>query len=320
MSEPEGPVFQELVPQDVRDYWVHEAHNFTPWLADSIRNEDASHLEDVLGLDVEIVETEKSVGRYNLDILAEVVDDGRQVVIENQLDQSDHDHLGKAIAYAAGVNADIIVWIAPTFNDEHQDAIQWLNQNSREGVDLFAIRLEVWRIGDSQPAIRLNPVEKPSEWKRKAQRSGGEITETKELQEEFWTQFRDRIDDSSTILRPRKPKPIHYYGNPIGKSGFHISFVVLSQENELRLDLNIEDDEEAFWELKSEEEAIEQELGREVEWGEPRETRTGKMRSNLSIARDGDLENREKWGEYFDWYIEYGERFHNVFHNRIQQF
>ena len=128
-----------------------------------------------------------------MDILAEVVGDNRNVVIENQLDPSDHDHLGKSIAYASGVDADIIVWIAPQFYDEHRDAIMWLNQNSREAVDLFAIRLEVWRINDSDPAVRLNPIAEPSEWREKAQRSDEELSDMKELQEEFWTEFRDRI-------------------------------------------------------------------------------------------------------------------------------
>jgi hypothetical protein len=94
MSEPKWPEFQELSSQNVRDYWNHEAHDFTPWLADSIQTEDSSHFEDVLGLDLEVIETERSVGRYNLDILAEVVDDDRQLVIENQLEEFDHDHLG----------------------------------------------------------------------------------------------------------------------------------------------------------------------------------------------------------------------------------
>jgi hypothetical protein len=169
------PEFSQLELQDVREYWEDEARDFTPWLANSIGTEEVSKLEDALGLDLEVIETEKSVGRYNVDILAEVVDDNRNVVIENQLSSSDHDHLGKSIAYASGVDADIIVWIAPRFYDEHRDAMQWLNQNSREGVDLFALRLEVWTIGDSDPAIRLNPVAEPSEWKEKAQRSEGEL-------------------------------------------------------------------------------------------------------------------------------------------------
>jgi hypothetical protein len=320
MSEFEEPVFHELVPQNARDYWEHEAHDFTPWLANSIRDEDSSYLEDVLGLDLEVAEIEKSVGRYSLDILAEVVDDSRQVVIENQLDESDHDHLGKSIAYASGVDADIIVWIASAFNDEHRDAFRWLNQNSQEGIDLFAIRLEVWKISDSPPAIRLNSVEDPSEWKKKAQRSSDEISELKELQEEFWTQLRDQIKQSSTQLSPRKPRPLHYYSNPIGKSGFHISFINLSKEDELQVDLIIKDDEEAFWELKSEDETLEEELGREIQWKEPRETRGGNMRSNIRVVRAANLENREEWEEYFNWLLKYGERFHEVFGDRIQRF
>lgn len=310
--------FKELEQQDVREYWKHEAQEFTPWLADQLRAEDASHLEDVLGLDLEVIETEKNVGKYSVDILAEVADDERKVVIENQLGQSDHDHLGKSIAYAAGVDADIIVWIAPIFNDEHRDAVGWLNQNSREGVDLFAIRLEVWRIGDSPPAVRLNPVENPSEWKKKAQRAKRSVSETKELQEKLWTELRDRIEESKTPLRARKPRARHYYTNPIGKAGFNISFVNISKENKLRIDLIINDDEEAFWELESQKDAIEAEIGSALVWDEPRETRSGRMRSNISLVRDGKLTDTKRWDEYIDWMINHGEGFHEVFYDRIQ--
>jgi hypothetical protein len=306
------PEFASLEPQDVRDYWTHEEQEFTPWLAEAIEAEDASDLENVLGLDLEVIQREKSVGKYKVDIFARAVDDGRNVVIENQLSDSDHNHLGKAIAYAAGLDADIIVWIAPSFNDEHTDAFQWLNTNSREGVDLFAVRLEIWRIADSPPAVRLNPVEEPSEWKEKAKRTEGELTETKQLQEEFWTEFRDRIKEARTPLRPRKPRPSHYYSNPIGKSGFHIAFSVDTREDKLH--------EDAFWELQSEAETIEQELGTDVVWEEPRETRSGKMRSNIRIVRNGDIENRDRWDEYFDWMLTSGEKFHDVFSGRLDQF
>jgi hypothetical protein len=116
--------FAALEPQDVHEYWAHEEYEFTPWVADEIGADEPSQLENTLGIDLEVIEQEKSVGKYSVDIYAEVVDDGRTVIIENQLGTSDHDHLGKAIAYAAGLDADIIVWIAPTFNDEHLDAIQ----------------------------------------------------------------------------------------------------------------------------------------------------------------------------------------------------
>ena len=315
MSESEKSPFGELAIQNVRDYWESEPRDFTPYLANSIQEEDTSSLEDTLGLDLDVVGKERQVGNFYLDILAEVVDDDRRVVIENQLEQSDHDHLGKSLAYAAGVDADIVVWIAPSFNDEHQDAVQWLNQNSQEGIDLFAIQLEVWKIDDSLPAIRLNPVEKPSEWKNRIQQSTRDLTELEELRIEFWTQFRDRVEEATTQLRPRKPRPINHVSNPIGKSGFHISFVHVNDDDELRLDLRIED-EESFRELKDEGESIENDLGESVRWREPPKPNS---RGYISVARDARLERREEWDEYCDWFLKRGERFHEVFADRIQQ-
>jgi hypothetical protein len=313
------PEFASLEPQDVREYWEHEEYDFTPWLANEIEAEGASDLEDVLGLDVEIIEREKSVGKYNVDIYAQVVDDGRTIVIENQLKDSDHDHLGKAIAYAAGVDADIIVWIAPEFNDEHRDAMQWLNENSREGVDLFAIRLEVWQIESSPPAVRFNPVEKPSEWKEKAQRSRGELSDRDKRREEFWTAFRDRIEETKTPLSSRKPYPSHYYSNPIGVGGYHISFYVDEDEEELGLELIFEDDAEGFETFRDNASELEVELGEDIYWGDLRETRTGKMRSELGVKREADIEDRDRWDEYFDWMLAMGERFHDVFPERLRE-
>lgn len=317
MSQFDPPEFRELEPQDVRDFWEHEAHEFTPWLAESIRDEDASHLEDVLGLDLELKEIEKSVGKYSVDILAEVIDDGRQIVIENQLEASDHDHLGKCIAYAAGVDADIIVWISPQFNDEHKDAFQWLNKNSREGVDLFAVRLEVWRIGDSPPAVRLNPIEDPSEWKEKAKRSEGELSDTKKLQEEYWTQFRDLIEERDTPLRARKPKPQHWYNNPIGKSGFGLSFTTNTKTDCIYCTLVIYDDAEAFEQFLSQKDEIEDEIGANLSWTGPDDSKAKRERGKITISREADI-SKDDWTEHHEWMIKFGERFHDVFYDRIQ--
>ena len=313
------PDFASLESQDVREYWKHEANDFTPWLADQIRDEPVSELEDTLGLDLEVIEEEKSVGRYNVDILAEVVDDNRNVVIENQLNSSDHDHLGKSIAYASGVDADIIAWIAPRFYDEHRDAMQWLNENSREGVNLFAIRLEVWRIGESEPAVRLNPVVEPSEWKEKAQRSEDELTETQQLREEFWTSFRDYIEENSIPLSARKPPTTYYYNNPIGRSGFTLQFTIKSTENELGVGLVIGDDATAYQKLADEKEEIAAQFDQSLEWEEPEETRSGKERSRIMATKQVNVTNDEEWHEYHQWMQETGEQFHEVFYDRLQR-
>lgn len=319
MTAFEGPNFQNLESQDVRTYWEHEAHEFIPWLASEIQSEDPSHLEDVLEIDLEVIEVEKRVGKYSVDILAHVESDGRTVVIENQLGASDHDHLGKAIAYAAGVDADIIVWIAPRFNTEHGDAIQWLNDNSREGIDLFAIRLEVWTIGDSKPAVRFNPVKQPSEWKERARRTENELSDREERREAFWTAFRDRIEEEQTPLQVRKPSSRLFYSNPIGKAGFHLSFVFNTTEDERYITLIIESDEDAYRQLKAEREQIEDEIGAPLDWIDPEETRGGNMRSQIQLRTDGSLDDQDTWDDHLDWFMTYGERFHDVFYDRLQR-
>lgn len=311
--------FASLESQDVREYWEHEERDFTPWLADQIRAETDSKLENTLELDLTVKEEEKSVGRYNVDILAEVVDDNRNVVIENQLGSSDHDHLGKSIAYASGVDADIIVWIAPRFYDEHRDAIHWLNENSREGVDLFAIRLEVWTIGGSDPAVRFNPVAEPSEWKEKAQRSDKELTDTQQLREEFWTALRDQIEARDTPLSPRKPPTSYYYNNPIGRSGFKLQFRIKVTENEAAVGLLIPDNPEAYFHLHEHQEAIANRFKRDLVWSDPEETRSGRERSEIMLTRRANIREKEEWDELIQWMIENGERFHDVFYDRLQQ-
>lgn len=315
----DGRDFQELESQDVRKYWKHEAREFTPWLADEIESEGDSRLKDVLGLDLEVVETERSVGKYSVDILARTGTDGRNVVIENQLTPSDHDHLGKSIAYAAGVDADIIVWIASQFNDEHRDAVQWLNSNSREGIDLFALRLEVWKIADSPPAVRLNPVDKPSEWKEKARRTEDELSKKEQRREEFWTRFRDRIEEEQTPLRAWKPGPRLFYQNPIGKGGCHLSFVFDVTESERYITLVIEDDETLFYQLEDQRDEIENEIGHSLDWVNPEETRSGKMRSQIQLRSHGSLDDRDSWEDHIDWFMEYGGKFNEAFFERLQQ-
>ncbi|WP_254537557.1 DUF4268 domain-containing protein [Halomarina litorea] len=316
MAEPQ---FASLELQDAREYWKHESRDFTPWLAEKIKAEAPSKLERTLGLDLNFIEREKSVGKYSVDILAEAADDGRNVVIENQLTTSDHDHLGKSIAYAAGVDADIIVWLAPQFNDEHRDAVQWLNEHSREAVDLFALRLEVWQIEDSPPAVRLNAVVEPSTWKEKAQRSADALTETEQLQEAFWTEFRNRAKETDTPMGSRKPKALHRYNCSIGRSGFTVSFVVDMSDDLLRARLLITDDAEAFRELKSQQEAIENEVGEGLKWDTPMETSSGNLRSQIYLTRQGDITDRENWDEYIEWMVEIGEEFYEAFGDRIQE-
>jgi hypothetical protein len=138
----------ELGQLEPRTLWTREAYDFTPWLADNL-----SLLGEALGLDLELAQIEPAVGAFNADITARDTGRDRHVIIENQLEPTDHGHLGQLITYAAGLDAAVIAWISPEIREEHRQAIDWLNRHTSEKIEFFAIALEVVRIGDSKPAV-----------------------------------------------------------------------------------------------------------------------------------------------------------------------
>ena len=165
----------ELV--NLRDVWQHEAHDFTKWLAEE---ENLTLLGETIGIEMELLETESSVGSFSADIFAEEVGTGRKVVIENQLEDTNHDHLGKIITYAAGKGAEVVIWVVAHARDEHKQAIEWLNEHTDSDFAFFLVEIEVWRIGKSVPAPRFNIVERPNDWAKMVKLSN-ESTEGKRL-------------------------------------------------------------------------------------------------------------------------------------------
>ncbi len=149
---------------DVRSIWQHEAHAFTPWLADSLHI-----LGEALGMDLEVLQQEASVGRFSLDILAREVCRDIKVAIENQLEETDHGHLGQLLTYAAGYDARVVIWVTPTFHDEHRAAIDWLNRWTPEEIEFYAVELRAIRIADSLPAPEFRPVAFPNGWSKQRQ-------------------------------------------------------------------------------------------------------------------------------------------------------
>ena len=138
------PALGRLVPVEVRDYWTHEAHEFTPWLAepDSIKL-----LGDTLGLQLEVEKTEATVGPFRADILCKDPSSEELVVIENQLEGSDDAHLGALLTYGAGVASGTIIWVARSLTDQHRAALDWLNRVTESGVNFFVV--EIARPGGS---------------------------------------------------------------------------------------------------------------------------------------------------------------------------
>lgn len=184
----------ETVP--LRTAWVHEAGAFTPWLAQNL-----DRLSDALGIPLELVGAEVRVTQFSADILARNVADGSAVLIENQLEESDHGHLGQIMTYLAGTEAQTIVWVAPRFFDAHLSAIRWLNEHTAKSFSFFAVEVRVVRIGNSPLAPVFDVVERPNDWERTVQeqaRQTGQLSGIGEFRKAFWTHLIARHPSEQT--------------------------------------------------------------------------------------------------------------------------
>jgi hypothetical protein len=150
--------FGTLERVSARAGWPHEAHEFTPWLAENV-----SLLGEALGLSLELQAREHKVGRYSLDLLLSDSAE-RTVIVENQFEQTDHDHLGKLLTYCAGTEADVVIWIAERLNEEHAAVLEWLNENTRAGIGFFGVELELLRIDKSPLAPNFRVLVQPNDW------------------------------------------------------------------------------------------------------------------------------------------------------------
>jgi hypothetical protein len=185
------PTIAPLTPANVREAWAHEAHDFTPWLAENIEG-----LSQAIGIPLELEGCEVSVDSFSADILARNPKDDTRVLIENQLEGSDHIHLGQIMTYLAGLDAKTVIWIATGFRDAHLSAINWLNEHTEESMAFFAIELKVVRIGDSPYAPIFDVVARPNAWERRlhaATSGNGEVSELTRKRTEFWQAYVDRV-------------------------------------------------------------------------------------------------------------------------------
>lgn len=151
----------KLEKVNLRDIWANEEYDFSVWLS---KEENLKELSNTVGIDIILEERESAVGKYSVDIYGKEDGTDRKVVIENQLEDSNHDHLGKIITYASGKDAKTIIWIVKRARDEHRQAIEWLNAHTDEEVGFFLLEIELWKIGDSAPAPKFNVVSKPNDW------------------------------------------------------------------------------------------------------------------------------------------------------------
>src|SRR5579871_38830 len=211
----------QLTKVNLRDAWETEAGDFTPWLA---QKENICILGNAIGLDLEVEAQEKEVGPFKADILCKDTATGNWVLIENQLERTDHTHLGQLLTYAAGLDAVTIVWVATRFTEEHRAALDWLNKVTAEGINFFGLEVELWRIGSSPVAPKFNIVSQPNDWSRTVSESArrietGDLSQTAQLQLAYWTAFRDYVEEHGITLKAHKPPAQHWMQFSIGRSG-----------------------------------------------------------------------------------------------------
>lgn len=229
---------------DLRDIWETEDKDFTPWLAEE---KNIVLLGDSIGIDLEVESQEKNVGPFRADILARDTSANHYVLIENQLEVTDHKHLGQIMTYAAGLDAFSIIWIAKQFTEEHRAAIDWLNRITDDHINFFGIEIEVLKIGNSIAAPQFKVIAKPNDWTRSVKKAAndGELSEIKVSQRNYWIALKDYVADNGNPFKMQKPLPQHWTNIAMGRSGFHLGLTVNSQKKVITVGFEINTDDKS---------------------------------------------------------------------------
>lgn len=291
---------------ELRELWKHEEYDFSTWLAEE---ENLALLGDAIGLDISLIERESSVGGYSVDIYAEEQGTGKKIIIENQLEFTNHDHLGKIITYASGKDAKYIIWIVKRARDEHRQAIEWLNAHTDNEINFFLLEIELWRIGDSLPAPKFNIVERPNDWVKEERNTSAEITERGKFCISYWEAFRNYAAAHHTFTKEFKLRRAHkdsWFDLAVGKSNCHISLNVQPTKGTVDIGIYIPDDKKYYAELGAYSEEIAKMFDGEIVW------REASKACRIYIMKSIDSNNQTNWNTIFDWYIQLAPIFKKV--------
>lgn len=298
----------------LREVWSNEAQDFTPWLAEHL-----SELGEALGLDLELEAREAPVGGYSLDILARDQGSDGPVVIENQLESTDHTHLGQLLTYAAGFDAHVIVWIAKEFRDEHREALNLLNHRTGEDTQFFGVEVELWKIDDSRPAVNFKLVATPNEWQKQA-RGRVEVSERNERYRTFFRKLIDTLREEHQFRKAQPRKSDCRFPTGHGKIAYHSAFrrggIAMVDVCIYRDEANEDWNKDLSDKLLEDKEAIESELQESLEfdWLDRRKA------SRIAVARPGSIDDDEEMlGEIHDWMVEKLLAFKRVFGPRLDK-
>jgi hypothetical protein len=308
---------------DPREYWKHEARDFTPWLRDNIDG-----LATTLGIELDpAVESEVGVGPFSADIVARDLATNSIVLVENQLEPTDHSHLGQLVTYASGLGASQVVWIARTFRDEHRQALIWLNERTTEDLRFFGIEIELVKIGESAMAPNFRVVVEPNEWQKTGARIKSQtVSDRGQLYYAFWQKLIEDLQQVApgfTSTSPDNAPTRQYCTFTAGRSGFSMgpafgwdSAAGYQMRVELYIDTrDFDTNKHAFDLLEAQRQEVEAELGLDLIW-----TRRDDIRaSRIRIERPGGIEDdADALAEHRAWMIDKLVRMRNVFADRVK--
>jgi len=296
-----------------RDIWKHEALDFTRWLAEK---ENIDLLCEELGINIDNIKTEASAGRYAVDIVADDLDRNAKVVIENQLEPTDHKHLGQLLTYASAFEASIIIWIVTDYSEEHKQAIDWFNRHISEQINFFLVLTEVYKIEDSNPAPHFTIVCEPNHWGKALVKSaaGDKVSNLKLMQQEFWEGLVNYSNEKGSLLNlGRKPRPKHWFNISFGTSRCHIALTMNSQKKYIGCEIYIRNDSQLYEVFNENKESIEARIGESLSWKElPNATA-----SRIQLVNKCNPTEKQNWPEYYEWCLTTAENFSEAFKNYV---
>ena len=304
----------KLEKVDLRKVWAHEARHFSAWLA---QEENLNVLGETIGVELSLIGTEVDVGRYRIDILAADSNTDHKVVIENQLEPTNHDHLGKLLTYASGLDAKYLVWIVKEVLPEHQKAIEWLNEYLDEEIRIFLIRIEVWQIGNSAYAPKFEIMSAKNDWAAVVKKSAtsGEYSDTKLKQQQFWIEMCEYIRNIDSGMRLQTPLPQHWFNFSLGSSLAHLATTINTKQNRFAADLYIPNDKALFQFLKNDEVNLKSQLGYELNWFEGDKASGFRIYRQVENVFDASLKD-----ENFKWLYEMILKLKSVLISSIQEY
>ena len=304
----------QLTPVELSKVWETEPQHFTPWLA---REENLMLLGKTLGIELELEAQEINVGGFRADILCKNTEDDSWVLIENQLETTDHKHFGQILTYAAGLDASTVIWIAKTFRSEHSAMLDWQNRITDERYRFFGVEVKVWQIENSARAAQFDVVSSPNDWSRGVSRdtqraTNQELSETRQSIKKFWTGLRDHMDDKGSIVNCPVPTTRRYIQFSVGRTNFSIMAWLAHTRKEIGIWLYVQgDNAEAHYHLlEKQQEEIHNEFGETLEWNELPGSKSSRICLN-KVNTDSLDEN--DWFHQYEWFRAKLERFDQVF-------